>query len=414
MAKKKKLYDKIRFRRRRPRKKSVLWGKPTCMSAGNNSVGMSFHRSRFWTRSMGGRSLPSDVFCTVLARLPVNSMMRFRTVCKAWNEMPKDPNFLDAWSRLPPRAPSLVLKREETCFRYEPDTDKWMSIPDSFFQPANEPKFQVVNSKGGRLLLKRHYRLVLFNPVNRSKRNLPPMLDLDHETHDTPIANEVHVVGMYVNDSSKAFHVLVLDKNTNYAPPDEDEVDSDEDGLENASLVDGTSHCLIKAINPHILYNQLSVYSVLEDVWVEDIIDMPEEDQELIAPHLFRYGSKQLLAAALIDREWAYVMGDFPRWKNLVVYELNMTRPPVHHWGRMLEIEPRVVQKLLWHMNVEDFVFRPECDFLYFGSRTGSTWGSSTSKLTVGACCPRSRNTPLKMVVSPKSITSFLLSQGLS
>ncbi|KAL3683183.1 hypothetical protein R1sor_001205 [Riccia sorocarpa] len=407
MKKKKKPYDKIRFRRRRPRKKSVLWGKTHVIERGKYVGREILPENTVLDTEVWGRSLPNDVFCIILARLPMSSMIRFRTVCKAWYEMLKDPNYLDACSRLPPRAPSLVLKNEQTCFLYEPQTDRWMWIPDSFFQPETEAKFQVVDSKGGRILLKRHYRLLLFNPLNRCKRGFPPMLDLDHDTHDIPVANEVYVAGMYIDDFSKVLHVLVLDKKTNYEPPDEDDegdTDDAEDGLEpflaqtydsvsnswemvgvfnpeyelsieNAALVDGFLHCLTKAIKPHMYYNRLAIYSVLRDVWDEDVIDMPEEDQELVAPRLFTHGRKQLLAAALIDKSCVRMAGDFPRWRNLIVYELRMIHPPVSQWVRILEIEPRIVQELLWHVNAEDLVFLPEGDFLYFGSRTGSSLG---------------------------------------
>ncbi|KAI4334808.1 hypothetical protein L6164_013516 [Bauhinia variegata] len=64
------------------------------------------------TRSMQS-TLPDDLVFDILCRLPIESIIRFKSVCKSWNCMTQDPVFINSqlsWSKVHP--PKLLLTTE--------------------------------------------------------------------------------------------------------------------------------------------------------------------------------------------------------------------------------------------------------------------------------------------------------------
>ncbi|CAL5031391.1 unnamed protein product [Urochloa decumbens] len=53
--------------------------------------------------------LPEDIHAEILARLPAKSVLRFRSVCKAWRRITTDPRFLAAHARLRPAEVVLYM-----------------------------------------------------------------------------------------------------------------------------------------------------------------------------------------------------------------------------------------------------------------------------------------------------------------
>lgn len=46
------------------------------------------------TSSIAYQNLPEDVIIEILLRLPVNSLLKFKSVCRNWYSLIKSPNFI--------------------------------------------------------------------------------------------------------------------------------------------------------------------------------------------------------------------------------------------------------------------------------------------------------------------------------
>lgn len=54
--------------------------------------------------------LPDDVVLLILARLPVKSLFRFKTVCKLWRRLPSEKHFIDLYSQTSAKDPTLLIE----------------------------------------------------------------------------------------------------------------------------------------------------------------------------------------------------------------------------------------------------------------------------------------------------------------
>ncbi|WOL03249.1 hypothetical protein Cni_G11969 [Canna indica] len=59
-------------------------------------------------------ALPIDLLVQILARLPVKSLFRFRSVCKQWCRLPLEKHFIDLYFRVAPKDPILLLEYPES------------------------------------------------------------------------------------------------------------------------------------------------------------------------------------------------------------------------------------------------------------------------------------------------------------
>lgn len=358
------------------------------------------------------RGLPDDVFCTVLAFLPLSSFIRMRCVCKKWSLMAQDQNYIDAFSRVPPQEPSLFLTRREReglYWAYEPALNAWTCLPSSFFKPnVTEGACYQVTTAGGRLLFMRsspHYSLMVYNPFNKTQRTLPPMFDMSGSL-GLPSASEIHVMGMYVDTVEKYYNILVVDRRFTKLC-DDDPIDSeDDDELEpinsqiydsrtcawemieefnpyyelrmlNAALFANTLHCL--TVSPQLsstqldcsVVDELAVYTVFPEGWEHGTLRVPTQDQALVAPHIFSTRGRPMLAAAVPQR--GPCNQTFPVWKGIIIWELEMVDAVEDKWVKLTEIDLQEVESFT--VSKESFMFLSEWDSLYFGSNTGSSLG---------------------------------------
>ncbi|PHT85254.1 hypothetical protein T459_07360 [Capsicum annuum] len=120
-------------------------------------------------------NFPNDILFLILARVPVKSLLRFKSVCKAWNVMISDNEF-----RRTHRDQSKALGREKLLlhkyyakfyndkFEFRDlETSKLVTIATQVFPPEKFRKAIVSCSCGGLLLLKNPgaYKVyVLWNP----------------------------------------------------------------------------------------------------------------------------------------------------------------------------------------------------------------------------------------------------------
>ncbi|KAG6546530.1 hypothetical protein Mapa_012079 [Marchantia paleacea] len=352
------------------------------------------------------RGLPDDVYCTILAHLPLSSFFRLRTVCKSWNSMPKDNSFLEACSRISSQIPSLLLMDNDNCWTYEPAVNDWKSIPLSFFKPhdSHGPAY-VVSSAGGKVLLLRRCRLLLYNPLNNSLKLLPPMLDM--EPRELPTVFDIHIIGMFVTEdgTSDAINILVMNKRTNEEEIEGDYIDYDSFepfvsqvyesrtdswkmkvdfkplfkwSISSAAMLNAKLLC-VTICKRNSQLSHLAIYSVrpdAPDAWQREKIGMPHERLPLVSPHLFTYRGTLMLVAALPTNESRNEQ--FPVWNNIIIWKLSRCSTPYEtdgHWERLMEIEPKDLNDELWNTSSESFFFLSGGDYIYFGSRSGSSVG---------------------------------------
>lgn len=118
--------------------------------------------------------VPPELLERIIARLPVTSVLRFRAVCRRWNQLPFDKQF----PKLPPHqigaCPPFLSPQSHIL--YIEGSGKWRSIPFHFFPSQHV----ILEASGGGLLLfsksNKSSRLVesfyVCNPVTKEWREL--------------------------------------------------------------------------------------------------------------------------------------------------------------------------------------------------------------------------------------------------
>lgn len=138
----------------------------------------------------GWSSLPEELIFNILARVPLIEFQRLRTVCKSWNELAANGDFLRLRSKLCRSHPgfALFLASEvgsEIMYLDLNDPRKWRRISLSFLPCSGALKLRA--SSGGLLLLGEHVQeaatgtkmqqwrsdLLVVNPVSKEWRKLP-------------------------------------------------------------------------------------------------------------------------------------------------------------------------------------------------------------------------------------------------
>uniref|UniRef100_A0ACD5WJC3 Uncharacterized protein n=2 Tax=Avena sativa TaxID=4498 RepID=A0ACD5WJC3_AVESA len=123
------------------------------------------------------REFPEDLFETVIARLPVAAIFRFRSVCRKWCSLVGSDNFSQQYSEVPHGMPWFYTITHENASNnvamYDPSRKKWHhpSIP---LAPA---KIVIpVASAGGLVCLLdlSHRNFYICNPLTQSLKEIPP------------------------------------------------------------------------------------------------------------------------------------------------------------------------------------------------------------------------------------------------
>lgn len=119
---------------------------------------------------------PDDLFEAVIARLPVATLFRFRSVCRKWNAILNSNSFSQQCAEVPQAYPWFYTITHENIHNgamYDPSTKKWhhASIP-SLHRRIVLP----VSSAGGLVcfLDLDHEKFFISNPLTRSFKELPP------------------------------------------------------------------------------------------------------------------------------------------------------------------------------------------------------------------------------------------------
>lgn len=122
------------------------------------------------------KDFPEELYETVIARLPIATFFRFRSVCHNWNSLLKSKTFALECSQFIPPQPWFYLKTHENINSgavYDPISKKWyhMDIPK---MPTNMMILPAA-SAGGLLCFHEdgHRKLYVCNPLTNSFKELP-------------------------------------------------------------------------------------------------------------------------------------------------------------------------------------------------------------------------------------------------
>ncbi|KAK4259337.1 hypothetical protein QN277_005679 [Acacia crassicarpa] len=131
---------------------------------------------------------PNDIIVKILERLPVKSLLRYRCVCKDWNDLFKTSSFIKQHLHHSIRGPSLLLQYSFTFF----SDIKQLSLLDSETKtlvPLNGPSIYrhlflrayIIGSSYGLLCLQLHSfpgrPLYLWNPATREVQRVPDSIN---------------------------------------------------------------------------------------------------------------------------------------------------------------------------------------------------------------------------------------------
>ncbi|BFI12226.1 hypothetical protein MPTK1_4g06110 [Marchantia polymorpha subsp. ruderalis] len=139
------------------------------------------------------RYLPKEVMCRILARLPVRSFIRLRSVCKRWYSIVEDPELQTIWRifRAPTKVPFLLWHHPgdgEHILALDLARE-WRPFPTSIFLPivpdVKSVSLTVLSSARGLFLIRQRRNdakksdetFFTINPLTRSQRRLPLMID---------------------------------------------------------------------------------------------------------------------------------------------------------------------------------------------------------------------------------------------
>uniref|UniRef100_A0A0D6R1K7 F-box domain-containing protein n=1 Tax=Araucaria cunninghamii TaxID=56994 RepID=A0A0D6R1K7_ARACU len=117
-------------------------------------------------------NLPDEVVERILARLPAESFLCLRCVCKRWNALLSSPSFVSLCCKISHRPWLVMFRRRDhrICRAYDIFISKWHNISLCFlpYQTA-----EVVAASGGLLCLRTPFSLSVCNPLTKTWREFP-------------------------------------------------------------------------------------------------------------------------------------------------------------------------------------------------------------------------------------------------
>jgi hypothetical protein len=145
-----------------------------------------FERSRFVSmEGISGRApavamdpeiwsnLPFHLLESVLAWLPVSSLLKLRCVSKKFNNVLGSPGLWATRRRVLRCVPAWYLFRGEgrECAAFNPEVDGWFKLPLGFLPSS---KGRVVAAAGGLLCWRQGDKMIVCNPLSKAWLELPP------------------------------------------------------------------------------------------------------------------------------------------------------------------------------------------------------------------------------------------------
>lgn len=142
------------------------------------------------------KAFPPELLEKVHLHLPLVSLARFRSVCRAWNRVVSDEAFIR--NRATPKPWIVVTSTANSLSIYDTGFATWLRLPI----PFNATNLHVVAAAGGLLCFSNAWfqwpAMAVLNPVTNSWRRLPPMRTW-----------MITTVGMLYDDRTHAYKILV-------------------------------------------------------------------------------------------------------------------------------------------------------------------------------------------------------------
>ncbi|XP_021860607.2 F-box protein At5g49610-like [Spinacia oleracea] len=140
-----------------------------------------------------GVSFPDDLTIEILVRLPIKSLLRFKSVCKNWYSLFKNPSFTKSQfqfsTKLYLSSSHLVIRSDDTLFSLHLDLNlnyihdkntkeikrKFVPMPTEFFNTSVKNPFQCLGSCNGILCIQVSgtKSIYLWNPTINEYRVIP-------------------------------------------------------------------------------------------------------------------------------------------------------------------------------------------------------------------------------------------------
>ncbi|KAG0578808.1 hypothetical protein KC19_4G050700 [Ceratodon purpureus] len=148
-------------------------------------------------------NLPFHLLESVLAWLPISSLLKLRCVCKRFNNILYSPSLWATRGRVLRSVPAWYLFRGEgrECAAFNPEADCWFKLPLGFLPSS---KGRVVAAAGGLLCVRQGDKMIVCNPLSKTWLELPPRKN----TWKFPI------VGMVMDTEVQEYKVVVAGRNS--------------------------------------------------------------------------------------------------------------------------------------------------------------------------------------------------------
>jgi len=119
-------------------------------------------------------NLPFHLLETVLAWLPISSLLKLRCVCKRFNNILYSASLRDVCRHRSHREAAWYLFRGEgrECAAFNPEADSWCKLPLGFLPSS---KGRVVATAGGLLCVRQGDKMTVCNPLSKAWLELPPI-----------------------------------------------------------------------------------------------------------------------------------------------------------------------------------------------------------------------------------------------
>ncbi|CAM6114671.1 unnamed protein product [Calypogeia fissa] len=151
------------------------------------------------------RHLPEEVIHTILARLPIRSFCRLRSVCKGWNAAVKSPSFRGICARVPSSAPFWIVFACEGPLVYDSTSQKW-HVASCFLSYHSVTREAILEATGSLMFYRNldphDRRLLVFNPMSKHKRRIPPMIKMDN----------CYIMGMVLDKYTQSYKIFAVDE----------------------------------------------------------------------------------------------------------------------------------------------------------------------------------------------------------
>ncbi|XP_058089557.1 F-box/kelch-repeat protein At5g15710-like [Magnolia sinica] len=149
--------------------------------------------------------VPDELAERILAYLPISSVFRCRSVCKHWHSLLSSPTFADLWAALAPRTLYfLIYHTRSSVAAYLPRARCWANLPLYDRCSLDPSQVLLLASSAGLLCFRNrnldYPNLIICNPVTRTSRILPEMLQIRY----------IDAVGMVADRASGHYRILVM------------------------------------------------------------------------------------------------------------------------------------------------------------------------------------------------------------